>query len=82
MKNVAARIYLTAFFLMSTILTFGQEEGGTGEGGGEVDINVDLGGEDTVWYGQWWIWAVGIALFIIVLVAIVSLSRGGRSERE
>ena len=33
----------------------------------EVDINTN---GDAVWYGQPWIWAVGVAVFIIIIVAI------------
>jgi hypothetical protein len=31
-----------------------------------------------VWYGQWWIWAVGVAVFLIVVIALTN--RGGRSN--
>jgi len=33
----------------------------------DVDIEADTG---SVWYGQPWVWAVGVALFIIIIVAI------------
>ena len=33
----------------------------------EVDINT---GGDAVWYGQPWVWVVGIAVFIVVIIAI------------
>lgn len=33
----------------------------------EVDINA---GGDSVWYGQPWVWVVGIAVFIVIIVAI------------
>jgi hypothetical protein len=33
----------------------------------EVDINA---GGDAVWYGQPWVWVVGIAVFIVIIVAI------------
>jgi hypothetical protein len=33
----------------------------------EVDVNTN---GDAVWYGQPWIWAVGVAVFIIIIVAI------------
>ena len=45
------------------------------EGGGadiNVDINKDGGGD---WYTQPWVWIVGGALFILLLVALL---RGGR----
>lgn len=33
----------------------------------EVDINT---GGDNIWYGQPWVWAVGVAIFVVVLVII------------
>ena len=47
------------------------------EEGGDLDVNVDIGAEETggAWYTAWWIWVVGIALFIIIIVAIVSAGR-------
>jgi len=31
-----------------------------------------------VWYGQWWIWALGVAVFLIIVIALTN--RGGRSS--
>jgi hypothetical protein len=31
----------------------------------------------TIWYSEWWVWAVGVAVFLIVIVALTT--RGGRS---
>lgn len=31
----------------------------------------------TVWYGQWWIWAVGVGVFLIIVIALTN--RGNRS---
>jgi hypothetical protein len=31
-----------------------------------------------MWYGQWWIWAVGIAVFLIVVIALTN--RGGSNK--
>jgi len=33
----------------------------------DVDINTNGG---TTWYGQPWVWAIGVAIFIVVIVAI------------
>jgi len=38
----------------------------------EVDINAGDGG--SVWYGQPWVWAVGVAVFIVIIVAITRSS--------
>ncbi len=35
----------------------------------KVEVDVNTGG-DSVWYGQPWVWVVGIAVFIVVIVAI------------
>ena len=31
----------------------------------------------TVWYGQWWVWAVGVGVFLNVVIALTN--RGSRS---
>jgi hypothetical protein len=31
----------------------------------------------TTWYSQWWLWAVGVAVFLIVVIALTN--RGSRS---
>lgn len=31
-----------------------------------------------VWYGNWWVWAIGIAVFLIIVIALTN--RGGRSS--
>lgn len=38
----------------------------------EVDINA---GGDSVWYGQPWVWAVGVAIFIVIIIAITRNNR-------
>ncbi len=35
----------------------------------KVDVDVSTGG-DSVWYGQPWVWAVGVAVFIVIIIAI------------
>jgi hypothetical protein len=30
------------------------------------------------WYGNWWVWAVGVAVFLVVVIALTN--RGGRSN--
>jgi hypothetical protein len=32
----------------------------------------------TVWYSQWWAWAAGVAVFLIIVIALTN--RGGRSS--
>lgn len=42
----------------------------------DVDINVDKGGGD--WYAKPWVWIVGGAIFLLLLVAL--LRGGGRRD--
>lgn len=35
----------------------------------KVDVDINAGGDST-WYGQPWVWAVGVAIFVVVLVII------------
>ncbi|MEJ7778805.1 MAG: hypothetical protein WKF68_04365 [Daejeonella sp.] len=35
----------------------------------KVEVDVNTGG-DSVWYGQPWVWAVGVAIFIVIIIAI------------
>lgn len=67
-----------AIFVLS-LLTFSvlAQEGGGGGGGADLNVNINKdGGGD--WYAQPWVWIVGGALFILLLVALL---RGGRSDR-
>ena len=46
-------------------------------GGGGLNVDIHTTTSRTMWYGQWWVWAVGIAVFLIIVIALTS--RGGRS---
>lgn len=43
-------------------------------GGAKIDVNVT---KDSAWYTSPWVWVVGAAVFILLLVA---LTRGGRKD--
>lgn len=42
----------------------------------DVNINTNSGGS-AMWYAQPWVWVVGVALFIIIIIAI---TRSGSRE--
>lgn len=44
----------------------------------KVDINLDVNKGDSNWYQQPWVWIVGIAVFILLLVAL--LKGGGKKD--
>lgn len=45
----------------------------------DVDIDVNKGGDAGSFFGQPWVWIVGGAVFILLLVALMR-GRGGRGE--
>ena len=68
LKGIAALILLT----FTGLYTFAQDVPEKVE----VDINTNGG---SVWYGQPWVWAIGIAVFIVVLVLI---TRSNKSSAQ
>ena len=66
MKKYFIALYVAIF---STMLAMAQE------GGGDKDINVNVNTKGDAWYTAPWVWIVGAAVFILLLVA---LTRGGR----
>ena len=49
------------------------------QGGGlNVDVDINDNNDAVLWYGQWWVWAVGVAVFLVVVIALTN--RGGRSS--
>lgn len=74
LKHGYEKAYLTFLAALITAISFAQNQGGgSGSGGGDLDVNIntnDGGG----WYTSPWVWIVGAAVFILLLVA---LTRGG-----
>jgi hypothetical protein len=52
--------------LLVTGLVFAQSQG--------IDVTVNTEPR-AMWYGQWWVWALGIAVFLIIVVALTSRGR-------
>ena len=61
------KIYLSLCVAFFSIIAFAQEKSA------EIDVNINKGGEAN-WYASPWLWIVGAAVFILLLVA---LTRGG-----
>lgn len=59
-------------FVMATLLTavnsFAQDA--------KIDVDIDKGG-DSAWYTQPWVWVVGGAVFILLLVGML---KGGKKD--
>jgi len=65
------KAYLTILTVVANLVLLAQEK--------STDINVDINKNSgsTNWYASPWVWVVGAAVFIILLVALTS---GGRSR--
>lgn len=47
------------------------------QGGGGTDVNVDVGGGGgSAWYGQWYVWAILVGVFLVIVIALTN--RGSR----
>ncbi len=65
LKNLSPVTAVLAFF-SAMLLSFGQA---VAQATDKVDVNINAGG-DAAWYASPWIWALGVAVFIIIIVAI------------
>ena len=63
---------VTLFLIVMQVLTFGQD-------GGSNSVTTTTHTESQTWYAQPWVWIVGGAVFILLLVALVR--GGGKSDR-
>ncbi len=64
------KAFLSFWAALVSAVIFAQEGGGTKR---EVDVNINTDGGGN-WYASPWVWVVGAAVFILLLVA---LTRGG-----
>jgi hypothetical protein len=82
MEHPAKRLTLQLFFLtlfvgLINLTALAQDDGGsTTTSTTKTTTSVT---RDTTWYTSPWVWVVGAAVFILLLVALLS-NRGGRSE--
>ena len=70
MKKLLKQFFLIVVLSVAHFISFAQDKGV------DVDINVNKGKD---WYQQPWVWIVGGAIFILLLVALL---RGGGSRKE
>jgi len=68
-QNTMARFTALMISILFSIAAFAQEKT-------NVDIDVNKG-SDSNWYTQPWVWVIGAAVFILLLVALL---RGNRSR--
>jgi hypothetical protein len=65
------KAYLSVMAALMSVVLFAQEA----DKKIDVNINTNSGGEN--WYASPWVWIVGAAIFILLLVA---LTRGRRTD--
>ncbi len=70
-KTIYNKVVLAILAFMITIVSFAQETKKV-----DVDINADSGGGG--FFASPWVWVVGVAVFILLLVALM---RGGGNRR-
>ena len=72
-KNFILNVkYAGALLLLSLLQTIAWAQDG-----GEADVNVKVTKSSETWYTQPWVWIVGGAVFILLLVALL---RGNKSS--
>jgi hypothetical protein len=69
-KIVMKKAYFTLLAVLTNIMLFAQEKTT------QVDVDVNKSTSSGNWYASPWVWIVGAAVFILLLVALTSGSRG------
>jgi len=70
MNGIIRSMSLLFMATLLSFLSFAQEKG--------VDVNINVNKKSSDWYQQPWVWIVGGAVFILLLVAL--LRGGGKKE--
>ena len=68
---------LMLLFSLVQFISFGQDNPGNNSGGTSKTVTTETTTTTTDWYAQPWVWIVGAAVLIIVLVALL---RGNSSD--
>ena len=71
MKALVVRITGIGLFFLMALSALAQVDK-------KVDVDINVGKDNSNWYQQPWVWVVGAAVFIIILVAL--LKGGGKKE--
>ena len=68
-KNNMKKITFFLMMLMTSLVAFAQDK--------TADVSLNVTETSKTWYSQPWMWVVGGAVFVIILVAIL---RGGKKD--
>lgn len=69
-SHALGRFFIIATLLLTSLLSVAQEKGA------DIDVDINKGGGSN-WYASPWVWIVGAAVFILLLVALL---RGNNSR--
>lgn len=69
-KNYFSRFVALIAFSLLSVVSFAQDKGV------DVDINVK---KESTWYQQPWVWVIGAAVFVLLLVALL---KGSNTQKE
>jgi hypothetical protein len=72
-RIVMKKAYLILLTVLTSVLLFAQEKST------QVDVDINKGDGGGNWYASPWVWIVGAAVFILLLVALTS---GGRDRSD
>lgn len=72
-KRLLTFLPLFLTFCLMQVITFAQDNGGSSSNSVTTTTHTT-----TTWYTEPWVWIVGAAIFILLVIA---LSRGGNSSR-
>lgn len=75
MKMHRLKNYITKLFAVLTICFTTAAAWAQDDGGADLNVNINEGGGG--WYTQPWVWIVGGAVFLLLLVALL---RGGGNK--
>ena len=63
MKSATMKCIFFMTTFLSTVQLWAQDK--------KMDVDIDINKKDADWYMQPWVWVVGAAVFIIIIVAIL-----------
>ena len=75
MKQIKTFVYYVKSFIILLLLALFQTAVWAQDGG--ADVNVKISKDDGGWYTKPWVWVIGAAVFILLLVALL---RGGGNK--
>lgn len=72
------KVYASLLLVVVNLMAFAQEKKT------DIDVNINKHADTANWYASPWLWVLGAAVFIILLVALTSggsRRRGGSGEK-